>query len=170
MAVQRKLGLRSDQRQALLRNQVTNLLWYGRIETTLARAKEVRSIAERMVTLAIREHGNTVPAQKEYHNEKGQIVTVDVVNDAPSKLHARRLMMAYLYEMPHARLDDETKKEYRERTKENNHPLIEKMFREYAPKYAKRNEEMNSAGGYTRIYKLGPRRGDAAERVLIEMV
>ncbi|NLC33552.1 MAG: 50S ribosomal protein L17 [Clostridiales bacterium] len=170
MAVQRKLGMSSDQRQALLRNQVTNLLWYGRIETTLARAKEVRSIAEKMVTLAIREHENTVSAKKEYHNEKGQIVSIDVVNDGPKKLHARRLMMSYLYEMPHPRLDDESKKEYRERTKENNHPLIEKMFREYAPKYQKRNQEKNSSGGYTRIYKLGPRRGDAAERVLIEMV
>ena len=170
MAVQRKLGRSSDQRKALLRNQVTNLLWYGRIETTLARAKEVRSIADKMVTLAIREHENTVSATKEYHNDKGQIVTIDVVNDAPAKLHARRLMMAYLYEMPHVREEDETKKEYRERTKENNHPLIEKIFREYAPKYQKRNQEKNSSGGYTRIYKLGPRRGDGAERVLIEMV
>ena len=170
MAVQRKLGRSSDQRKALLRNQVTNLLWYGRIETTLARAKEVRSIAEKMVTLAIREHENTVSATKEYHNDKGQIVTIDVVNDAPAKLHARRLMMAYLYEMPHVREEDETKKEYRERTKENNHPLIEKIFREYAPKYQKRNQEKKSSGGYTRIYKLGPRRGDGAERVLIEMV
>ena len=81
MAVQRKLGRSSDQRKALLRNQVTNLLWYGRIETTLARAKEVRSIAEKMVTLAIREHENTVSATKEYHNDKGQIVTIDVVNE-----------------------------------------------------------------------------------------
>ncbi|NLD52948.1 MAG: 50S ribosomal protein L17 [Clostridiales bacterium] len=170
MPTNRKLGRSSDQRKALLRNQVTNLLWYGRIETTLARAKEVRSIAEKMVTLAIREHENTVTATKEYHNDKGQIVTVDVVNDQPSKLHARRLMMAYLYEMPHPRLDDETKKEYRERTRDNNHPLIEKMFREYAPKYQKRNQEKNCSGGYTRIYKLGPRRGDAAEMVLIEMI
>ena len=170
MATQRMLGRSADQRKALLRNQVTNLLWYGRIETTLARAKEVRRIADKMVTLAIREHANTVPAKKEYHNDKGQIVSVDVVNDMPSKLHARRLMMAYLYEMPHVRLEDETKKEYRERTKENNHPLIEKMFREYAPKYQQRNADKNSSGGYTRIYKLGPRRGDAAELVLIEMV
>lgn len=170
MATQRMLGRSSDQRKALLRNQVTNLLWYGRIETTLARAKEVRRIADKMVTLAIREHENTVPAKKEFHNDKGQIVSIDVVNDKPSKLHARRLMMAYLYEMPHARLDDETKKEFRERTKENNHPLVEKMFREYAPKYQQRNSDKNSSGGYTRIYKLGPRRGDAAEMVLIEMI
>lgn len=170
MSKERKLGRSADQRKALLRNQVTNLLWYGRIETTLARAKEIRSIAEKLVTLSIREHANTVPATKEFHNEKGQIVSIDVVNDAPSKLAARRLMMSYLYHMPHPRLDDETKKEYRERTKENNHPLIEKLFREYAPKYEKRNEEKNCAGGYTRIYRLGPRRGDAAEMVLIEMV
>ncbi len=170
MAQQRKLGLPAAERKALLRNQVTNLLWYGRIETTLARAKEVRVMAERMVTLAIREHGNTVNATKEYHNEKGQIVSIDVVNDAPSKLHARRLMMAYLYSMPHPRLDDETKKEYRERTKENNNPLVEKLFREYAPKYQQRNQDKGTAGGYTRIYKLGPRRGDGAERVIIEMV
>lgn len=170
MPQQRKLGRASDQRQALLRNQVTNLLWYGRIETTLARAKEIRSIADKMVTLSIREHNNTVPAKKEYHNEKGQIVSIDVVNDAPSKLRARRLMMAYLYEMPHPRKEDESKKEYRERIKENNHPLIEKLFREYAPKYEKRNSEKNCAGGYTRIYRLGPRRGDAAEMVIIEMV
>lgn len=170
MAKQRKLGLPSAERKALLRNQVTNLLWYGRIETTLARAKEVRRMAERMITLAIREHDNTVAATKEYHNEKGQIVTLEVVNDAPSKLHARRLMMSYLYRVPHPRLEDETKKEYRERTKENNNPLVEKIFREYAPKYQQRNEEKGSTGGYTRIYKLGPRRGDGAERVLIEMV
>lgn len=170
MAQQRKLGRPADQRKALLRNQVTNLLWYGRIETTLARAKEVRRMAERMVTLAIREHDNTVTATKEYHNEKGQIVSVEVTNDTPSKLHARRLMMAYLYRMPHARLDDESKSEYRERTKENNNPLVEKLFREYAPKYQQRNQEKGTAGGYTRIYKLGPRQGDGAERVLIEMI
>ncbi|MHC1785835.1 MAG: bL17 family ribosomal protein [Christensenellales bacterium] len=170
MATQRKLGRPTNERKALLRNQVTNLLWYGRIQTTEARAKEVQRIAEKMLTLAIREHENTVPAKKEYHNEKGQIVTIDVVNDKPSKLNARRLLMAYLYEMPHVRKDDETRTEYRERTKENNHPLIEKMFREYAPKYQKRNGEKNSTGGYTRIYKLGPRRGDAAPMVLIELV
>ena len=170
MAYERKLGRTASQRKAMLRNLTTNLLWYGRIETTLARAKEVRRMTERMVTLAIREHENTVSATKEYHNDKGQIVTIDVVNDAPAKLHARRLMMAYLYEMPHVREEDETKKEYRERTKENNHPLIEKLFREYAPKYEKRNAEKNCAGGYTRIYRLGPRRGDAAEMVILEMI
>jgi len=57
-----------------------------------------------------------------------------------------------------------------QRTRDNRHPVVEKLFREYGPKYRKRNEEKNCSGGYTRIYRLGPRRGDASERVLIEMV
>ncbi len=167
---QRKLGRTADQRKALLRNQVTNLIWYGRIETTLARAKEVRSAAEKMITLAVRECENTVDAQKQFHNEKGQIVTIDVVNDAPSKLHARRQMLAYLYELKEEKQDGETKSEYRERTKDVKYPVVEKLFREIGPKYKARNAEKNCAGGYTRIYKLGPRRGDAAEMVIIELI
>ena len=166
----RKLGLTSDQRKALLRNQVTSLLWHGRIETTVTRAKEVRRIAEKMVTMAVHEYDKSVPAKKEFHNEKGQIVSVDVVNDAPSKLHARRLMMAYLYDFQEIKQSDESKSEYKERTKDNRHPVVEKLFREYGPKYRTRNEEKNSSGGYTRIYRLGPRRGDAAEMCIIELI
>ena len=103
MANQRKLGRTADQRKALLRNQVTNLIWYGRIETTISKAKEVRRIADRMITLAVRECDNTVSTTKETHNDKGQLVTLDVVNDAPSKLHARRIMMAYLYDLQEER-------------------------------------------------------------------
>lgn len=167
---QRKLGMTADQRKALLRNQVTSLLWHGRIETTLSRAKEVRRIAEKMVTLAIREYDHTVQATKEYHNEKGQIVSLEVTNDLPSKLHARRLMMAYLYDFQETKKSDESKSDYKERTKDNKHPVVEKLFREYGPKYRTRNEEKNCAGGYTRIYRLGPRRGDAAEMCIIEMI
>ena len=83
---QRKLGRTADQRKALLRNQVTNLIWYGRIETTEARAKEVRRAAERLITLAVNECDNNVEVTKETHNDKGQLVTLNVVNDAPSKL------------------------------------------------------------------------------------
>ena len=83
MAYQRKLGRTADQRKALLRGLVTNLIWYGRIETTEAKAKEVRRIADRMITLAVKECDNTVAATKETHNDKGQLVTLDVVNDAP---------------------------------------------------------------------------------------
>jgi len=170
MAHQRKLGRTADQRKALLRNQVTNLIWYGRIETTEARAKEVRSAAERLITLAIRECDNTVEATKEGHNEKGQIVTINTVNDLPSKLHARRLIMAYLYDLKEQKKSDESKADYRERTKDNKHPVVEKLFREIGPKFKKRNAEKGCAGGYTRIYKLGPRRGDAAEMCIIEII
>ncbi len=167
---QRKLGRTAEQRKALLRNQVTNLIWYGRIETTEARAKEVRRAAERLITLAVKECDNTVEATKETHNDKGQLVTLNVVNDAPSKLHARRLMMSYLYELKDVRKKDEDKDDYEERTAGIKYPVVEKLFREIGPKFKKRNEEKNCAGGYTRIYKLGPRRGDAAEMCILEIL
>ena len=170
MAHERKLGRTASQRKAMLRNLTTNLLWYGRIETTEAKAKEVRSMAEHLITLAIRECDNTVEVNKEFHNDKGQLVNITVTNDLPSKLHARRMMMAYLYDIKEAKKDDENKADYKERTKDNKHPVVEKLFREYGPKYRARNQEKNCAGGYTRIYKLGPRRGDAAEMVIIELV
>ena len=170
MAYQRKLGRTASQRKALLRNQVTNLIWYGRIETTLARAKEVRSEAERLITLAIRECDNNVSVEKTFNNDKGQSVTVTVQNDAPSKLHARRQIMAYLYNVQEAKQDDESKSAYRARTKDNKYPCVEKLFREIGPKYKARNAEKNCAGGYTRIIKKGPRRGDAAEMVILELV
>ena len=121
MANQRKLGRTADQRKALLRNQVTNLIWYGRIETTISKAKEVRRIADRMITLAVRECDNTVSTTKETHNDKGQLVTLDVVNDAPSKLHARRIMMSYLYDLKEEKKADENKADYKERTQCNPH-------------------------------------------------
>ena len=170
MATERKLGRTASQRKAMLRNLTTNLLWYGRIETTEAKAKEVRSIVDKMITLAIREYDQTVEVEKEFYNDKKQIVKQTFTNDLPSKLHARRLMMAYLYDIQEAKKDDESKAEYKERTKDNKHPVVEKLFREYGPKYRARNQEKNCAGGYTRIYKLGPRRGDAAEMVIIELV
>ena len=170
MATERKLGRTASQRKAMLRNLATNLLWYGRIETTEAKAKEVRAIVDKMITLAIREYDKTVEVEKEFYNDKKQIVKQTFTNDLPSKLHARRLMMAYLYDIKEAKKDDENKAEYKERTKDNKHPVVEKLFREYGPKYRARNQEKNCAGGYTRIYKLGPRRGDAAEMVIIELV
>ncbi len=170
MAKQRKLGLTAAQRKALLRNQVTNLIWYGRIETTLARAKEVRSIAEHLVTLAIAECDNTIEVEKTFNNEKGQAVTITVQNDAPGKLAARRQIMRVLYPVHEAKKADEKKAEYRTRTKDVKFPAVEKLFREYGPKYKARNAEKNCAGGYTRILKKGPRRGDAAEMVILEFI
>ena len=166
----RKLGRPSDQRQAMLRSQVTNLIWYGRIETTLARAKEVSSIAERLITVAIRECDNTVEATKETKNDKAQIVTLTVTNDQPSRLAARRKVMRYLYDMPVIQGKDEEKVDFKERQKNVKHPVVEKLFREIAPKYKKRAEEKGQGGGYTRIVKKGPRRGDAAEMVILEFV
>ena len=166
----RKLGKTTSQRMAMLRQQVTDFLATGRMETTVTRCKEIAPLAEKMITLAIRECDNTVATTKETHNDKGQLVTLEVVNDAPSKLHARRLMMAYLYDIKEPKKADENKAEYKERTKDNKHPVVGKLFREIGPKYKARNAEKNCAGGYTRIYKLGPRRGDAAEMVVLELV
>jgi len=160
----RKLGKSVDQRAALLRSLTTALLWNGKIVTTEARAKEVRPIAEKLITLAIKEYKNTVTVEKEKINEKQQVVKVEKTNDLPSKLHARRQMMSYLYDLPLPKEAKETKKEYAARERENQHPVVEKLFREYAPKYDGRN------GGYTRIMKLGPRRGDAAEMCVIELI
>ena len=109
----RKLGRPTDQRIAMLRNMVTSLLENGKIETTVTRAKEVRSLAEKMITL-----GKT------------------------NTLHSRRQALAFI-------------------TKED---VVTKVFEELAPKYADRN------GGYTRVTRTGPRRGDAAEMAVIELV
>ena len=108
----RKLGRPSDQRIALLRNQVTSLIWYGKIETTLPRAKEVSSIAEHLITIAMRECDNTIATTKESKNDKLQIVTKDVVNDAPARLAARRQVMKFLYDIPVMQGKDEDKVDY----------------------------------------------------------
>lgn len=165
----RKLGRVSDQRVALLRNQTTALLWNGKIITTEARAKEVRSIAEKLITLAMGEYENSDIVAKDRHNEKSQIIQKDVHVDKPSKLHARRQLMAYLYDVPEFKSKKESKSEYKERTADKAHPIVEKLFREIAPKYAAKAAE-GKKGGYTRMTKLGPRRGDAAEMVVLELV
>ena len=169
----RKLGKPSDQRVALLRNQTTALLWNGKIITTETRAKEIRSIAEKIITLAVSEYQNGETVEKETYNEKGQVVKAEKPQDKPSKLHARRQIMAYLYDMPEPKKEKdgkvESKSDYKERTKDNRHPVVEKLFREIAPKYDARAKE-GKKGGYTRITKLGPRRGDAAEMVVLELV
>ena len=169
----RKLGKPSDQRVALLRNQTTALLWNGKIITTETRAKEIRSIAEKLITLAVNEYENSETVEKETYNEKGQIIKVERQQDLPGKLHARRQIMAYLYDIPEPKQEKdgkvESKSDYKERTKDNRHPVVEKLFREIAPKYDARAKE-GKKGGYTRITKLGPRRGDAAEMVVLELV
>lgn len=165
----RKLGKPSDQRVALLRNQTTALIWNGKIITTEARAKEVRKIAEKLITLAVKEYENSETVEKERHNDKSQIVKIEVQNDKPSKLAARRRLMAYLYDVPEPKSKKESKSDYKERTADRAHPVVEKLFRDIAPKYAARAKE-GAQGGYTRITKLGARRGDAAEMAVLELV
>ena len=149
----RKLGRSVDQRAAILRNLTTALIWNGKIVTTEARAKEVRSIAEKLITLAVKEYKNTETVEKETRNEKSQVVKVEKKVDKPSKLAARRQIMSYLYDVPEPKAKDENKVEYKD----------------IAPRVDKRIEE-GKKGGYTRMYKLGQRRGDAAEMVVLEII
>lgn len=178
MAGYRKLGRTSSQRKALLRNQVTALIYKGKIVTTEARAKEVRRIAEGLIALAVREKDNyetvTVTAKVPRKDKDGKRVK-EVVNgkkvtvydevqkqikkDMPSRLHARRQMLKVLYPVT------EVPKEAAGRKKNTKQiDLPAKLFDEIAPKYASRN------GGYTRIVKIGLRRGDAAMEVVLELV
>lgn len=178
MAGYRKLGRTSSQRKALLRNQVTGLLYNGRIITTEARAKEVRRIAEKLIAMAVRERDNyetvtvtsKVPrkdkdGRRVREVKDGRRVTVydevqkEIKKDNPSRLHARKEMMKILY--PVKEVPKETAGRKRN-TKQVDLP--KKLFEEIAPKYADRN------GGYTRIVKIGPRKGDAAMEVLLELV
>ena len=169
MAKYRKLSRTSDQRKALLRNQVTNLLYNGKIVTTEAKAKEIRKIAESLIAMAVREKDNfetvTVTAKVARKDADGKRVkeVVDgkkeITKDAPSRLHARRQMAKVFYPVKEVPTKAAGKKK---NTKDID--MTKKMFEEIAPKYADRN------GGYTRIVKIGPRKGDAAMEVLIELV
>ena len=178
MAKYRKLSRTSDQRKALLRNQVTNLLYHGKIVTTEAKAKEIRKIAESLIAMAVREKDNfetvTVTAKvarKDADGKRvkevvdGKKVTVydevekTIKKDKPSRLHARREMLKVLYTVKEVPTEAAGKKK---NTKEVD--LVAKLFDEIAPKYADRN------GGYTRIVKIGQRKGDGALEVVLELV
>ena len=178
MAKYRKLGRTSSQRKALLRNQVTALINNGKIRTTEAKAKEIRKIAEGLIALAVKEKDNfeevTVKAKVARKDSEGKRVkeVVDgkkvtvydevektIKKDMPSRLHARREMLKVLYPVKEVPTAVAGRKK---NTKEVD--LVDKLFSEIAPKYADRN------GGYTRIVKIGQRKGDAAMEVLIELV
>ena len=170
MALQRKLGRPTDQREALLRNQVSELLWNGKIETTYARAKEVSKLAEKLLTIAINTYTDTVKKIETRKNDKGQDIKVELVNDGAKKLAARRKIMAKVNDLQEQRKEKESKAIFIARTENIRHPLIEKIFNEYAPKYAQRGKEKGQKGGYARVIKLGARRGDSAEVAVIELV
>ena len=178
MAKYRKLGRTSSQRKALLRNQITALLYRGRIITTEAKAKEIRKDAEHLIALAVREKDNyetvTVTAKvprKDKDGKRvkevqdGKKVTVydevqkEIKKDKPSRLHARRQMLKVLNPVVEVPTTPAGKKRGTKKV-----DLCAKLFDEYGTKYANRN------GGYTRIVKIGPRKGDAAMMVVIELV
>ena len=170
MANNRKLGRTTDIRLQMVYSQASELLWHGKIETTVDRAKEVRKVAEKMLTLAINTYEDTVTVTKQKLNQKDEKINVEFVNDGPKKLAARRKIMATLEDLQEVQGDKEKKADYKARTADVKHPLVEKLFRDLAPKYAKRAEELGQKGGYTRIIKLGNRRGDDAEVCILELV
>ena len=178
MSGYRKLSRPADQRKALLRNQVTALIYRGKIVTTEAKAKEVRRIADGLIAMAVREKDNyetvTVTAKvprKDKDGKRvkevvdGKKVTVydevqkEIKKDKPSRLHARRKMLEVLYPVKEVPTTPAGRKKG---TKEID--MTKKLFEEIAPKYTNRH------GGYTRIVKIGQRKGDGAMEVLIELV
>ena len=178
MAAYRKLGKTSSQRKALLRNQITGLIYNGKIVTTQARAKEVQKQVETLIAMAVKEKHNfeTVKvtakvARKDKDGKRvkevkdGKKVTVydevekEIKKDMPSRLHARRQMLKVLYPVTEVPTEAAGRKKG---TKEID--LVAKLFDEIAPKYTERK------GGYTRIIKIGQRKGDAAMMVVLELV
>ena len=165
-----KLGRTAEQREALLRNQASELLWYGRITTTKAKAKELQPYVEKIITKAISVYDDNVEFDVKGTDKKGKEVTLKSVKDSPKKLAVRRQLMGKLRDLQEVKAFNEKKSDYKKRTADIQHPLIEKLFNDSAPKYAQRAEELGQGGGYTRIYTLGERRGDGAEEAIIELV
>ena len=168
--MERKLGLNATQRNALIKNQASALLWHGRIETTEARAKEVASYVAKIITLAVNTYADTVETEVKVADSKGKETTKTLLKDGTKKLNARRKIMSMVNDLKEVKGEKESKADFKKRTKAIKYPLIEKIFDEYAPKYDSRKEEKGQGGGYTRIYKLGNRKGDAAEVVILELV
>lgn len=165
-----KLGRTTEQRLAILRNQASELLWYGKLTTTAARAKELQSYVEKIITKAIRVYDDNVEIEVVKTDKKGKEVKSKAIKDSPKKLAARRAIMAKLRDLQEVKAFSEKKSDFKKRTADIQHPLMEKLFNEVAPKYAQRAEELGQGGGYTRIYLLGARRGDGAEEAIIELV
>lgn len=178
MAKYRKLGKTSSQRKALLRNQVTALIYKGKIVTTQARAKEVQKIADGLIALAVKERDNyemvKVSAKVPLKDKDGkrvkevvdgkkvtkyEIVEKEIKKDLPSRLHARHQLLKVLYPVTEVPATNAGRKRGTKKV-----DLVAKLFDEYGSKYANRN------GGYTRIIKIGQRKGDGALEVVLELV
>ncbi|MDY4677088.1 MAG: 50S ribosomal protein L17 [Candidatus Borkfalkiaceae bacterium] len=165
-----KLGVTSTQRKTMLRNLASDLIWYGKIETTLARAKELQPYVEKVITLAVNSYTDTISEEVTVKDAKGKETTKKIFKDGPKKLYARRRVMALTHDITDPKQNGEKMSEYKKRVKGIKHPLTEKLFNEIAPKYADRAEKLGQGGGYTRIYRLNNRRGDDAEMAIIELV
>ena len=165
-----KLGRTSKERNALLRNLASQLLWYGKIETTLAKAKELQPYVEKLITKAVNSYDDIIEFEVTKTDKKGKEVVVKSFKDGAKRLAARRAIMAKTYDLPEIKAFHEKKSDFKARTADIQHPLMDKLFNEIAPKYAARKEELGQGGGYTRIYLLGERRGDGAESAIIELV
>ena len=163
------LGRPTEERLAIMRNQATDLLWKGKIQTTLARAKSLKSYVEKILTLAINSYEDVVNVTKETVKD-GKKVSREVMNDGPKKLAARRKIMAKVYTVKEERKPGEKKADFLARIDNIKHPLLEKIFNIYAPKYDARAKELEQKGGYTRILKVGARKGDNAEMAIIELI
>ena len=167
-----KLGRPTKERIALIKSQATALLWYGRIETTLQRAKSVQPYVEKILNLAIRNYDNTVDVsiEKKHKNQERSINHKDGIN----KLNARRKIMSMLYDVsnkaPGPDASESEIEKFEEDSRAINHPLIEKIFNDYASTYANMEGRKDCHGGYTRIIKIGKRRGDNADMAIIELV
>ncbi len=178
MSGYRKLSRTASQRKALLRSQVTQLLYHGKIVTTEAKAKEVSKIAEGLIALAVKEKDNfetvTVTCKVPEKDASGkrvkevvdgkkvtkyQEVQKEIKKDLPSRLHARRKMYKVFYPVTEVPTEGKGRKKGTKKI-----DMAEKMFTEIAPKYVNRN------GGYTRIIKIAQRPGDGAMKVLLELV
>ncbi len=165
-----KLGRTSKERNALLRGLASQLLWYGKIETTAAKAKELKPYVEKLITKAVNSYDDVIEFEVTKTDKKGKEVVVKSFKDGAKRLAARRAIMAKTYDLPEIKAFNEKKADFKARTAGINHPLMAKLFNEIAPKYAARKEELGQGGGYTRIYLLGERRGDGAETAIIELV
>ena len=178
MAKYRKIRKTASQRKTLIREEVTNQIHNEKIITTEAKAKEIRKVDEKLIALAVREKDNfetvTVDAKVAKKDENGkrvkevvdgkkvtvyETVQKEIKKDLPSRLHARRQMLKVLYPVTEVPTEAAGKKANTKKV-----DLTAKLFDEYAPKYAERN------GGYTRIVKIAQRKGDAALKVVLELV
>ena len=165
-----KLGKPTDQKLAMVSNLATDLLWYGHIETTFDRAKSAAAYAEKIITLAVDSYEDVVTVEKKTLDNNGKEKTVSVSKDGVKKLNARRKIISMLYDRQEKRQKGEKLADFEARTQGIEMPLVEKIFDDYAPRYAERAKEKGQKGGYTRVLKTTIRRGDNAQMALAELV